>query len=295
MSRSLRIQYPGAIYHVMTLGNDRKSIFLDERDRRFFLHSLAAILDEYNAVLYAYCLMSTHYHLLVETRDPNLAMLMRQVNGIYSRWFNHRHVQVGHVFKGRYVSRLVERQTYLLEVSRYIALNPVRAGMVRRPELFAWSGYRATAGYDPSPEWLSRGAVLEMVGGRNRRERERRYRGFVLEGLRGMENTPAGPAMPAVWGSDRFQQKLRKQARPSTGKREISRAQRFVGRPPLGELVDRVRGRDERDRAIWRAYKACGYSMTAIGGQLGLSCSRVSRIVEEQRQKARPGTKVGGR
>ena len=299
MGRPLRIQYPGAIYHVTTLGNARQRVFLDGRDRRAFLNLLGTVVSEYNCVLYAYCLMGTHYHLLVETPDANVSGAMRQLNGLYTRRFNYRHERIGHIFQGRFESRLVEKGSYLLEASRYISLNPVRARMVARPEQYVWSSYRATAGYEAGPDWLSVGSVLDAVGGKTRQQRCFAYREFVHDGMGGQLSRGRAGELPLVWASVGFEQKMRRYARRSVDNREIPRRQRFIGRPALKVLFRGVRDNDRRDGTIWRAYKACGYSLTQIAGALGLSCSRVSRIVEEQRQKARPDTRVfaggGGR
>ena len=145
MARPLRIEYPGAVYHVTSRGNARESIFLEDTDRQIFLEVLEAVVGKYNWLCHAYCLMDNHYHILVETPDPNLSLGMRQLNGVYTQGFNRRHNRVGHVFQGRYKSILVEKNEHLLELCRYIVLNPVRAGLVSNPGKGDWSSYRSTA------------------------------------------------------------------------------------------------------------------------------------------------------
>lgn len=131
MSRPLRLEYAGALYHITSRGDRREAIYEDDNDRNAFISVLEGVCDTYNWVCHAYCLMSNHYHLLIETPDANLSKGMRQLNGLYTQTYNRTHGRVGHVFQGRYKAILVEKENYLLELSRYIVLNPVRAGIVR--------------------------------------------------------------------------------------------------------------------------------------------------------------------
>src|SRR4030043_1793691 len=144
MSRPLRIQYAGAVYHITSRGNARKAIFKDDRDRKVFLNIVEEVKDRYHWLCHTYCLMNNHYHLLVETPDGNLSEGMRQLNGVYTQVFNRRHRRAGHLFQGRYKAILVQKDSHLLEVSRYVVLNPVRAGTVERPDQWKWSSYLAT-------------------------------------------------------------------------------------------------------------------------------------------------------
>src|SRR4030042_5793823 len=129
MARPLRIEFPGAVYHVTSRGNARQTIFIDDEDRGGFLDLLSIVVERFNWICHAYCLMGNHYHLLIETPDGNLSKGMRELNGIYTQHFNRRHGRVGHVFQGRFKAILVEKDSYLLELCRYIVLNPVRAGI----------------------------------------------------------------------------------------------------------------------------------------------------------------------
>ena len=141
MSRALRIEYAGALYHVTSRGDRREDIYEDDVDRQAFMELLEDVCNSYNWDCHAYCLMSNHYHLLLETPDANLSKGMRQLNGVYSQKYNVRHKKVGHVFQGRYTAILVEKESYLLELSRYIVLNPVRAKIVSKPNDWRWSNY----------------------------------------------------------------------------------------------------------------------------------------------------------
>ena len=130
MARPLRIEFDGALYHVTSRGNKREDIYLDDIDRLIFLDVLAEVCRRFNWVCHAYCQMTNHYHLLIETPDANLSLGMRHLNGVYTQKFNYHHDRVGHVFQGRYKGILVEKEAHLLELARYIVLNPVRARMV---------------------------------------------------------------------------------------------------------------------------------------------------------------------
>ena len=134
MARPLRIEYPGAVYHITSRGNARADIFLMDDDRQVFLDILGNTVEKYNWLCHAFCLLDNHYHLLIETPDPNLSLGMRQLNGVYTQTFNRTHDRVGHVFQGRYKAILVEKESHLLELCRYVVLNPVRAKMVSKPD-----------------------------------------------------------------------------------------------------------------------------------------------------------------
>ena len=134
MARPLRLEFEGALYHVTSRGDRREDIYETDADREAFLSLLGAVCDRYHWVCHAYCLMGNHYHLLIETPDANLSRGMRQLNGMYTRTFNIAHGRVGHVFQGRYKSIHVDADEYLMELARYVVLNPVRATMVARPK-----------------------------------------------------------------------------------------------------------------------------------------------------------------
>ena len=155
MARPLRLEYEGALYHVTSRGNARESIFLDEGDRSRFLEILADVVDRYGWICHAYCLMTNHYHLLIETPSAGLSRGMQLLNGVYTQWVNRRHDRVGHLLQGRFKAILVEKESHLLELARYVVLNPVRAKMVRSVRAWRWRSYRATAGQTEVPEFLT--------------------------------------------------------------------------------------------------------------------------------------------
>ena len=189
MARPLRIAFPGALYHVTSRGDRRENIFNDNDDRLLFYDVLKEVYERYNWLIHAYCLMDNHYHLLIETPDANLSSGMRQLNGVYTQRFNSKHKRVGHVFQGRYKAILVDKDSYLLELSRYIVLNPVRAKIVRTAKDWPWSSYRATVGQIAQPKWLYVDWLLSVFS-KQRAAAIRRYKQFVADGKR--QTSPLG-------------------------------------------------------------------------------------------------------
>ncbi|MCF8068312.1 MAG: transposase [Desulfobacterales bacterium] len=178
MSRPLRITYPGAYYHITSRGNERKNIFKSNRDREKFLEYLESAVLRYNAIIHVYCLMDNHYHLLLETPSGNLSQIMRHINGAYTTYFNTKRKRAGHLFQGRYKSILVDIDEYAKELSRYIHLNPVRAGVVEKPEQYEWSSYKSFAGDMKAPDWLYRDFILTYFG-KKKKSAENGYKRFV--------------------------------------------------------------------------------------------------------------------
>ncbi len=182
MARPLRIEYDGAVYHITSRGNERKPIFKDDSDRSIFLESLQNVNKRYNFLCHAYCLMNNHYHLIIETPDGNLSKGMRQLNGVYTQSFNRNNKRVGHVFQGRYKAILIQKDSHLLEVCRYVVLNPVRARAVKKPEEWKWSSYRATAGIDKPHPALTTDWITGQFAKRSRTA-QKKYREFVAAGV----------------------------------------------------------------------------------------------------------------
>jgi putative transposase len=164
MARQPRLQIPGGIYHVTGRGNRREPIFLDEVDYERFVAILGDVVERRRWRIYSYCLLPNHFHVVVETLEPNLAIGMHRVNGVYARWFNRRHGFVGHVFQRRYYARMVESDWHLIELARYVSRNPVSAGLCRHPAEWPWSSYCAIAGTAASPPFVDAGRVLAFFG-----------------------------------------------------------------------------------------------------------------------------------
>jgi putative transposase len=182
MPRRPRREYPGALHHVIARGNRRGAIYADEADRAMFLAFLDRVVHRTHWRCHAYCLLTNHYHLLIETPVPNLALGMRMLNGRYAQAFNERHGLSGHLFQGRYNALPVERPAQLLALCRYIVLNPVRAGLCRDAGEWPWSSYRATAGLTAVPRWLTVDWLLDQLAD-DRPTASRRYADLVLAGI----------------------------------------------------------------------------------------------------------------
>ena len=274
MARPLRLEFHGALYHVTSRGDGREAIYLDDEDREIGLRVLAEVVKRFNWMVHAYCLMGNHYHLLVETPDGNLSQGMRQFNGIYTQRFNRRHGRIGHVFQGRYKAIIVQKDNYLLELARYIVLNPVRAAMVRSAKDWPWSSYRATAGLTKAAQWLQTDWILSAFGARKGQAMER-YRAFVADGKN--QPSPWQQLRNQIYlGEESFVDKLQTRMEQGKDLSEIPMAQR---RKPAKALAYYEQKHRERDEAIVQAYQSGGYSLKAIGEHFGLHYSRVSRIV----------------
>lgn len=278
MARPLRIEYAGAVYHVTSRGNARQSIFKDDQDRQRFLRTLKRITDRYRWVFHAYCLMKNHYHLVVETPEGNLAKGMREINGVYTQSYNRRHHRSGHLFQGRYTAILVQKDSHLLEVCRYVVLNPVRAQAVERPEQWKWSSYRETAGLGKPHLCLSRDWVLGQFD-KERREAEQGYRAFVKAG-RGAESIWQQVKGQSLLGEEDFMQKLIGYVRGREEIKEIPRSQRYVTRPALPKLLTKkvLNEKAVRDRKIVEAVERYGYAQKAVADFLGMHYSTISRL-----------------
>jgi hypothetical protein len=215
--------------------------------------------------------MTNHYHLVVDTPNPNLSAGMRQLNGVYTQGFNRRHARVGHLFQGRFTGILVERLSHLLELARYVVLNPVRAGMVGAPEDYRWSSLRATLGLSPLPSWLAAEQLLEAFNS------PARYLEYVREGA-GLPS-PWSALRGSVLGSDAFARAHAAQGSGRVRPAEVPRRERLAGRPRLEQLFVAAGGnRGSRDAQVRDANRRHGYSLAEIARHLGLHYSTVSRI-----------------
>lgn len=284
MARPLRVEFPGAIYHITSRGNARLPIFEDDEDRHRLLSTLQEIVTRFNWPCHAYCLMLNHYHLLVETVEGNLSHGMRHLNGVYTQSYNRRHNRVGHIFQGRYKSVLVERENYLLELCRYGVLNPVRAGVVRQAESYPWSSYRATAGLGKMPPLLTVDWVLGQFAD-ERMEARKQYRQFILAGI---EETSPWEKLKAqcILGGREFIEKISPWLKDKSRLTEIPKKQRFAFRPSLKDLLtgQTIRSKEERNKAIVTAHLEYGYSLAEIARHLGLHYTTISKIVKQYSQ-----------
>jgi putative transposase len=287
MSRPLRLDHAGAIWHVTSRGNELKEIYRDDGDRQRWLDVLGRVAGRYNWRVYGYVQMGNHYHLLIETVEASLSRGMRQLNGVYAQAFNRRHKRVGHLFQGRFHGELVQRETHLLEVLRYVVLNPVRAGMVGQAGDWAWSSYRATAGLGGSPAWLDTLWAIEQFGGSRKR-----YAAFVAEG-RGAYNPRAVRGRGIAIGDERFRREVAETAVALRVDSEIPAAQRCPAPLRVDHLLPRLLGHfrlatdalgarhrhcDERGLVAWGLSRFGQASGRVIGPLLGVGRSQASRL-----------------
>jgi hypothetical protein len=226
--------------------------------------------------------MDNHFHLLIETPEGNLSLGMRQLNGVYTQTFNKRHGRVGHLFQGRYKAILIQKDSYLLEVCRYVVLNPVRAGLVKDPGQWRWGSYGATAGREKSRECLTTSWVLGQFGSK-RRKAEREYREYVRRGI-GKESIWAGVKGQVLLGEDDFVERLTEYLGRHKNVPEIPKSQRYSNRPALEKLFEGSirRDRSKRDRVIREAVEKFGYTQRAVADYLGFHFTYVSRILNER-------------
>ena len=276
MSRPLLLELSGGLYHVTSRGDRREDIYLDDFDRALWLEVLSQVCERYNWAIHAWCQMTNHYHLVIETAEGNLSAGMRQLNGVYTQRVNSRHRRVGHVFQGRFKAILVERDSYLLELARYVVLNPVRAGMVKQVQKWKWSSYPAMVGTVSRPAWLQTEWLLGQFGSARVRQIER-YVEFVQEGVRGR----------SIWGqlkrqlflgSEDFVQSMqgKLEAASKHTDEEIPRLQRRA----LAKSLDYYRDQfDDAKSGMAAAYATGDYTLQAIADAFGVHYSTVSRAV----------------
>jgi putative transposase len=221
MSRPLRIQFPGAVYHVMNRGAAKQPTYLDDGDHRAFLDTVAEAHRLWGIEVFAYCLMTNHYHLCLRTPKGNLSRVMRHVDGLYTQRFNRRHGRDGALFRGRYKAIVVDRDEYLAAVVRYIHLNAVEAGIVEMPEDYRWASHRYYRQAKGAPGWLNIVEAVEQIGGREA------FHEFVLSGSEeSLKRYYEAPRHGPILGGEEFIERLR---RPGTGGgREYARYERRV-------------------------------------------------------------------
>ncbi|NHZ94946.1 transposase [Massilia sp. CCM 8734] len=273
MTRPLRLEFPGALYHVTARGNRRHPIYLDDADRRAWFGALRDACARSNCVVHAYCQMNNHFHLLIETIDGNLSAAMRQLNGNFSRGFNRRHNTVGHLFQGRYHAVLVQKESYLLELARYIVLNPVRAGLVALPQDWEWSSYRWMRADADAPSWLDTQWLLNQFGSTPEMA-VAAYRDFVARGM-GAENPLKSARHALLLGESLSMENFHSAAHSVPS--EIVRLQRGISSMSLTQYQSQFA---ERDEAMARAFWSTVFTMKQIGVHFGVSYKTVSRAVQ---------------
>ncbi len=240
MGRPLRIEYPGALYHITSRGSERKKIFKDKTDRITFLEILKDYHDRFGILLHGYVLMDNHYHLILETPKGNLIKVMHGINSRYTIYFNRRHKRSGHLFQGRYKAITVEKEAYLIPLSRYIHLNPVRARMVEEPEQYRWSSYRGYMGKGKEDKWVEYSWVLSRFG-QQRKRAGQKYREYVEQGLIGKIKSPLKELLgQVVLGGEEFREKIKGYLEGKEISQEIVERKRFEKRALPGDIVKAV-------------------------------------------------------
>ena len=284
MGRPLRIEYPGAFYHVTSRGNEKKDVFKSQRDREKFLSYLESATERYGAAVHVYCLMSNHYHLLLETPLGNLSQIMRHVNGAYTNYFNAKRKRAGHLFQGRYKAILIEKDAHALELSRYIHLNPVRACMVQMPEEYRWSSYQSYIGKVVQPDWLRTAEQLGYFQGAEQEKRQN-YKRFVEDAIgEEMESPLAGAVGTAILGGHEFIAGIEERHLEDKGANpDIPELKKVACRWSVKEIVDAVKeavkeeNRLTRKMCIYMCHRYSGARLKEIGEVFGVGAAGVSQ------------------
>ncbi|MBI4744460.1 MAG: transposase [Actinobacteria bacterium] len=284
MARPLRIEFENAFYHITSRGNAGNNIFLKKEDFKDFLEILESVIDRYSWMCHAYSLMDNHYHLLIETPKANLSLGMRQLNGVYTQSFNRRHKSYGHIFQGRFKAILIDKQAYLLELSRYIVLNPVRAKIVSDPKDYEWSSYSVTAGIVKQPSLLEKSYILSQFG-KNIKKAKQRYIQFVYDGIN-KESPWILLRNQFILGDDDFIDEHKSKLKEKVKDGEIPILQRRSAMPTLNEIFKHKELSDKvkKDQMIYSAFKH-GYKLNEISSFLNIHYSTASRAVKRAERR----------
>ena len=301
MARPLRLEFENAVWHLTARGNEQRDIYRDDVDREHFLLLLSESVIRFGWKLFAWVLMSNHYHLVLQTPQPNLSRGMHWLNGRYAQWFNRRHGRSGHLFQGRFHGKVVEKESYLFTVARYVVLNPVRAGLIGHPAEWRWSSYRQTAGIDVPDAWLAVEDLLADVAG-SAAQRCKEYVAYVDQTD---QPSPWANLVGQIYlGSPHWIDELQKRIASAPRSAEHPRVQLEPARPALADIVEVVartfdttaaRVKSERAHALgakslaaFVAFEDGLYRQTDIAFALGIrGRSSVSAIVRRCRDALR--------
>jgi REP element-mobilizing transposase RayT len=299
MARQLRINFPGAFYHVTSRGNERKKIFKSKRDREKFFEYLDSATKRYNAVVHVFCLMGNHYHLLLETPSANLSQIMHHINGAYTTYFNVKHNRLGHLFQGRYIAILVDIDEYAKELSRYIHLNPVRAKLVEKPEEYMWSSYQYYIGKTKAPLWLHMDFILGYFGDKVK-SAQKRYRSFVSAIVNQNYENPLNEIVGStILGSPGFISFVRESY--LSGKKadiNLPALKDLVKKPTIREIISIVDSvltkepRLNRSVKLYLCQQYTGMKLKDIGKQFGIGESGVCQASKRISKKIKSDKKL---
>lgn len=278
MARPLRLHIPGMLYHVMSRGDDKRAIFIDDDDYERFLARLTTTTRRFNVQCYAYCLLWNHAHLLLQPDEIPLSRMMQQLNSSYCQSFNRRHHHVGHVLQGRYKSPLVDSDVYFLRLIRYIVRNPVAAGYVSDPAEWRWSSYRATAGLVEAPPFLDVERVWAALDATNAATARERWTTFVSTAV-----DDDSPGNLFLIGARAFATQCAPRLRPYQETEDLVYAERFAARPPLSALFSRSDTGRALDEAVSLAFCQHAYTLREIASFVGRSVPTVWRWIQRAR------------
>ncbi len=285
MARPLRINYPGAFYHVTSRGNERKNVYKSKHDREKFFEYLESAAQRDYAVIHAFCLMDNHNHLLIETSSGNLPRIMRHINGAYTTYFNVKRARSGHLFQGRYKAILVEIDEYAKELSRYIHLNPVRAKMVKTPEEYEWSSYRFYIGATKPPKWLYRDFILGYFGNKVSIA-QKGYHNFVSLLINEKYDSPVDEVVSStLLGSPGFITFIKDNFLPGKKPdRDLPSLKALIEKASMQDIFDEVESVFGKESALGRNVKMflsqryTGEKLKDIGTHFGIGESGVARV-----------------
>jgi REP element-mobilizing transposase RayT len=294
MARPLRIEASGATYHITSRGNERRDIFQTDDDRQAFLKFLGMAVRRFRWSITAWVLMTNHFHMVIQTPQPNLSRGMQWFLGKYAGWYNARHQRVGHLFQGRFKSILIDKENYFRNVLRYVVLNPVRANLVERPEDYRWSSYRCTAGLDEPFDWFDLRSTLEPFGSVDDPLAMPAYRQFVGDKV-GVEDPLWSELVNGIFlGSEEWTKKMRRLVESKPRSTDHPKSHRAVGRPKqhtiisavaqaartTREVIHRQRGHPLRELIAWIGWHEGLHTLRSIAASLRLrSEGHISNLI----------------
>lgn len=282
MARPLRIKYEGAVYHITARGNEQRSIYEDQKDRLIFFDILYEVKKRYNFFIHAYCLMDNHYHLIIETPEANLSNGMRQINGMYTQFYNRKYSRVGHLFQGRYKSILIQKDSHLLEACRYVVLNPIRANIVKYPWQYTWSSYNATYSMKKVENFLTVDWVLSQFDNKKNIAQES-YKKFILSGI-GLDSIHNKVKNQVIFGNDNFVEEIGKHIKGKEKIKEITRKERYINRPQMSNLFyeEAKLNKKKKVEKIKELIYKWGYTQKEVADYLNVHYSTISKILARQ-------------
>jgi len=295
VARPLRVQFPGAFYHITSRGNERKPVFRTDTDRKKFLSYLQSAHEKYGALFHCYCFLPNHYHLLLETPRGNLSEILHHINGAYTTYFNVKRKRSGHLFQGRFKAILVEKEVYAQELSRYIHLNPVRAGLAEDLSSYPWSSYPYYVGLAKKPNWMETRTILGYFS-RADREAYKAYRDFVEEATGKEIKSPLKEVVGSTFlcRESYIEQVVRRGGIPlSNDKRNVPALRVLDKGPSLKEIENWIGGVISRQEEIFRkfclylSHRFGGYSLEEIGAYYGMKAAAVSQAARRFQKKIR--------